>query len=108
MAVSSPVLREFIRKVYRAATLAGETNDEYLDGLSDAALTALQSGKTLSASSGNGTSAAYQVFYGFDPANILEMVDQARTPCEEDTATLAIATIKQINRLSSSFSIMQK
>jgi hypothetical protein len=108
MPVSSPVLKEFIRKVYRAAALAGQTNDEYLDGLADTAITALASGKTISASSGNGQSVSYEVFYGSKPESLLELINKSRTASEEATVALAVATVTPIYRVGNDFGTLSK
>ncbi len=103
MAVSSSVIREFIRKVYRAAAVANQTNSEYLDGLADAALAAMNSGKGISSSSGNGISVSYEFFYGWRPEDLLDTISRARTPCGEATVDLALALVESIRHVSTDF-----
>ena len=108
MAVSSSVLKEFILKVFSEEPGSAGDRSLYLDGLSSTALTALNSGKTLSASSGNGMSASYEVFFGHRPDKIIEMIDQARTPCAEGSVSDALALVKTVRRFGSNFNAINK
>lgn len=108
MSVPTSVFKEFIRKVYRAAQAASVDRDVYLDGLADVALATWESGKTLSSSSTNGTTASYELFYGWNPESLLENIARARDYVSYATVTLALAEIKAIRHVSSKFTTIKK
>jgi hypothetical protein len=108
MAVPSSVLKEFVRKVYRASDEQDIPRDEYLDGLADVALEAMQKGKSISSSSGNGTTVNYELFYGWQPTSLLEVIAAARENIGLATAALAVAEIKPVRHYSTDFAGIYK
>lgn len=91
MAPSAATVREFIRRVYRDGGANSTTRGTYLDGLADTALTSQQKGKMLTLSSDKGTSVQYAAFAGWNPQDVLSMIDEVRAYITESTVALAIA-----------------
>lgn len=91
MAPSAATVREFLRRVYRDGGANSTTRGAYLDGLADTALTSQQRGKMLTLSSDKGTSVQYAAFSGWNPQDVLALIDEARAFIAESTITLAIA-----------------
>ena len=108
MAVSSAALKEFVRKVYRQAQVNVVTRDVYLDGLADVVLVALSTGRSISSSSGNGTSVSYELFAGWQPDHLLEVIAEARDHISLATAVLAIAEIKTVRAVSGNYEKLYK
>lgn len=106
MPLTTPRKREGLRKVYRAASPQSEAGREsYLDGLSDVALSAINSGKSLIGSSAGGTSASYAVFNSWAPNDVVEFVDWARGYISESDVDDALASVPaKVTRISADFS----
>lgn len=103
MPVSTAVLREFVRKVYRDGGDTAETRTTYLDGLADAAMTALQTGRGLVSSSGNGVTAGYEYFKDWAPQTILELINEARSLVSAADADTAVASLASVRHFSTDF-----
>lgn len=66
----------------------------FLDGLSDAAIEAQQSGSAVLSTSKNGAAVQFQFFAGWTPAATLEYVDEARAWADCLTVAAALALIE--------------
>jgi hypothetical protein len=66
---------------------------QYLDSISDAALSAQREGRQLSGSGSGGTSVQFVVFQNWDPSEVLELIDRLRPACAEPTLESALATL---------------
>tara|TARA_R110000772_G_scaffold83288_2_gene176112 strand:+ start:5747 stop:6073 length:327 start_codon:yes stop_codon:yes gene_type:complete len=108
MAFTSSVLNEFVRRIYRISDEQDIKRSDYLDNLADAALDAVSSGKSISSSSGQGLSVAYERFYGWNPGELLELIGASRAVIDEVTVDLALAEISPVRHISSNFNSIQK
>lgn len=90
MAPAAATVREFIRRVYRDGGANATTRAAYLDGLADTALDSQQKGKMLTLSSDKGTSVQYAAFAGWNPQDILDLIDEVREYITESTVTAAL------------------
>jgi hypothetical protein len=108
MAVETAILREFLRKVYRTCDEQDLQRSDYLDGLADVAIDALNKGKSISSSSGNGTSVSYELFYGWNPDKLLQIIDRSRDNIAAATITLALADVTAIRHVSTNFNNIHK
>ena len=108
MAVPTAVVKEFIRRVYRVTAESDQTRDDFLDGLADTALEAWEKGKTLSEISGNGQDATYQLFFGWSPTVVLDVINQARDVVSNATLAEALTALKPVRHLSRDFSNIAK
>lgn len=92
MAVSTPVRREFCRRLFRVGGATAALRHSFLDTLSDAAIAAQQQGAAISATSHNGASVQFQFFTGWQPADALELIDVARAwaDCADVATALAL------------------
>lgn len=106
MAVTTELLREFVRKVFRDATAGSSTPAAVLDTLSDAAFQVKNSGKLLTATSDSmGISATWTALRGvggFDEQ--IALIDRARIAIgDTNDVDDALARIVKVRRKSSSF-----
>lgn len=85
--------REFCRRLFRAGGATPTQRASFLDDLADAALEAQTDGKTLTATASGGQSASFMVFSAFAPADVLALIDEARTWAAETTVTAALELI---------------
>lgn len=108
MSVPTTVLREFVRKVYRVTAESEQGRDEFLDGLADTALAAWEKGKTLKDSSGNGESISYEIFFGWTPETIINMISRTRDYISNDTLADALSSIKPVRHVSTDFTRISK
>jgi gamma-glutamyl-gamma-aminobutyrate hydrolase PuuD len=108
MSISTPALKEYVRKVYRYCDDNEITRDDYLDQLADLAIAAMEDGKIISGSSGNGTTINYEMFYGWTPTRMLEVINCVRDNTSLDTVDLALAEIIPIRHVSNDFARMSK
>lgn len=106
MAVPTPLLREFVRKVFRDADSGSTTTAAILDSLSDAAFLVKNKGKILTQTTDSmGISATWQVLRGLGGFDLqIELIDRARTAIgDTDNVDDALARIVKVRRKSSSF-----
>ena len=87
--------REFCRRLFRVGGATAQLRHAFLDGLSDSAIQAQQSGSAVSASSANGASVQFQFFAGWTPDDALALIDEARDGADAATATVALALIRE-------------
>jgi hypothetical protein len=85
--------REFCRRLYRVGGATPTQRVSFLDELSDAALEAQTDGKTLTATASGGSSASFMVFQAYAPADVLELVDEARAWAAAASLDAALALI---------------
>ena len=87
--------REFCRRLFRAGGATTQLRHAFLDGLSDSAIQAQQSGSAVLSSSANGASVQFQFFAGWTPDLVLELIDEARDWADAATVTAALALIRE-------------
>ena len=87
--------REFCRRLFRVGGATAQLRHAFLDGLSDSAIQAQQTGSAVSASSANGASVQFQFFAGWTPDDALALIDEARDWADAATATVALAMIRE-------------
>ena len=80
----------FLRGVYRSASAQTEAaRNTYLDGLDDAALKQLHTGRGLESASSTGSSSSYAYFDGWRPQDLLELSEWARDSYLAETSFAA-------------------
>lgn len=84
--------REFCRRLFRAGGATAALRHTFLDGLSDTAIQAQQTGGSIQSTSANGASVAFQFFDGWSPDVALSLIDEARTwaDCADVDTALAL------------------
>ena len=87
--------REFCRRLFRINGDTAQLRHAFLDGLSDSAIQAQQTGSAVLSSSANGASVQFQFFAGWAPADALDLIDEAREWADAATATVALALIRE-------------
>jgi phospholipase/lecithinase/hemolysin len=87
------VKREFCRRLFRAGGATVGERQAFLDTLSDAAIKAQQDGKSLVATGSGGTSVQFELFLGWKPEALIELIDAARAWADLSTKDDALATI---------------
>jgi hypothetical protein len=87
------VKREFCRRLFRAGGGTAGERQAFLDTLSDAAIKAQQDGKSLVATGSGGTSVQFELFLGWKPEALIELIDEARNWAELATVADALVTI---------------
>ena len=92
MAASTPIRREFCRRLFRVGGATAQLRHSFLDTLSDAAIAAQTAGSAVLSSSANGASVQFQFFAGWQPGDALELIDEARTwaDCADVATALAL------------------
>ena len=86
--------REFCRRLFRVGGATAQLRHAFLDGLSDSAIQAQQTGSAISASSANGASVQFQFFTGWAPSDALALIDEARTWADCSDAGTALALVR--------------
>lgn len=89
VAPSCAVEREFCRRLFRVGGATALLRHAFLDALADSALAAQVAGSAVSATSTAGTSVDFQFFAGWEPGDVLSVIDHARDWA--DCATVAAA-----------------
>ena len=79
MGIPYATRREFCRRLFRAGGATTVLRHAFLDALSDTALAAQASGRSVQATSAAGASTTFQFFSGWSPAEALALIDEART-----------------------------
>ena len=95
LAESASVRREYCRRLFRVGGATAALRNAFLDGLSDAAIEAQQSGSAVLSTSKNGAAVQFQYFAGWTPAATLEYVDEARAWAACLTVEAALALINR-------------
>jgi hypothetical protein len=87
--------REFCRRLFRAATAnTVDARNAVLDELADEAFQQKTSGTALTGTTVYGQSAAqFQMLAGWEPDDVIELVDAARAWAAESTVVAALALI---------------
>ena len=84
---------EFCRRLFRVGGATAQLRHAFLDGLSDSAIQAQQSGSAVSASSANGASVQFQFFAGWTPDDALALIDEARDWADAADVASALALL---------------
>lgn len=88
LAVTTETRREFCRRLFRVGATAS-LRTAFLDGLSDSATAAQQSGNAIQSASANGADVTFQFFAGWSPDSALELINEARGWVGTDASTEA-------------------
>ena len=85
--------REFCRRLFRVGGATAQLRHAFLDGLSDSAIQAQQTGSAVLSSSANGASVQFQFFAGWTPDDALALIDEARTWADAADVAAALALL---------------
>lgn len=78
MGITYATRREFCRRLFRAGGATTVLRHAFLDSLADSALAAQASGRAVQATAAAGASTTFQFFSGWDPSDVLSLIDEAR------------------------------
>ena len=85
--------REFCRRLFRVGGATAQLRHAFLDGLSDSAIQAQQTGSAVLSTAKNGASVQFQFFAGWTPDAALELIDEARDWADAVDVASALAMI---------------
>ena len=94
MATTTATRREFCRRLFRVGGATAALRHAFLDGLSDSAIQAQQTGSAVQSTSANGAQVAFQFFAGWTPDDALSLIDEARTWADAASVTAALDLIE--------------
>jgi hypothetical protein len=84
---------EFLRYAFAQATALSKTVAQVLDAWAADALQSAVTGKTLISASGGGVSSGFAFFDGWNPQELLSLINWARAYEDETDAATAIASL---------------
>ena len=108
MGATYAIRREFCRRLFRAGGATAELRHAFLDGLSDTAIAAQQSGNAIQSTSANGAAVTFQFFANWQPADVLDLIDEARdrADCADVATALALIGDGPVTSFGHDFSAM--
>jgi hypothetical protein len=98
--VDSTIAGEFCRYLFRVGGATAALRNVFLDGLSEAAISAQMAGSSVLSTSANGASVQLQFVAGWSPVATLKIVEAARVWAAYATVEAALATITPSRRVS--------
>ena len=93
MAYSYGVKCEFLRYAFAQATALSKTVAQVLDSWASDALQSAVTGKAIISASGGGVSSEFAFFEGWNPEELLTLINWARTYESESDAATAISAM---------------
>lgn len=93
MGATYAIRREFCRRLFRVGGATAELRHAFLDGLSDSASEAQQSGSAIQSTSANGAAVTFQFFAGWTPDDAISLIDEARAWADAADVATALALI---------------
>ena len=93
MGATYAIRREFCRRLFRVGGATAQLRHSFLDGLSDSAIQAQQSGSAVLSSSANGASVQFQFFADWTPDDALSLIDEARAWADAADVAAALALL---------------